>query len=78
MLVGMIGISVLVGIIAMLAMALSGAGLLNAFLIGYVGGGVVSMIVLATIGALRDRLARRSNRLAAGRAQHNPEGPYNQ
>ncbi|WP_135818626.1 hypothetical protein [Paracoccus liaowanqingii] len=78
----MIGISVLVGLTAALAMAFSGADLLTAFLQGYVGGGVASMIVLATALSLRDRLSRRAeerrDRLAAGGAQHNPEGPYNQ
>ncbi|CAM3212264.1 hypothetical protein PANO111632_08280 [Paracoccus nototheniae] len=82
MLIGMLGISVVVSLASTLVLVMNGYGLPAAFLYGYVGGGVASMVVLATARVLCDRLSQRTGRrresLAPRTAHHNPEGPYNQ
>lgn len=82
MLIGMLGISVVVSITATLVLVISGYGLLSAFLYGYVGCGIATMVVLVGYRAICDRLdlraERRRARLTPRGAHHNPEGPYNQ
>lgn len=57
MIVVMIATSIVVGFIGMIGLYTHGAGLMQAFLMGYVGGGMASMILGAVaVAVLRSRL----------------------
>ncbi|WP_410216624.1 hypothetical protein [Paracoccus sp. (in: a-proteobacteria)] len=68
--------SVLVSILAMLALIMMDFSILSAFLYGYVGGGFSAMIILSIATAAFSRAAECYDNLASGAAYHNLEGPH--